>query len=149
MMGILLAQKYVEDKRDSTFAVTRSSIDAPVYRILIAQLIVTVLASLPGLFVDWVVAYSILLGGTVCVVPAAFAAWRLSQKTPGPGAAMIHMVVAQTGKLLLTAALFAVIFVKVKPLNLVFFFGTIIALHSFYILMPIIKLRGINARTRD
>ena len=149
MMGILLAQKYVEDKRDSTFAFTRSSVDAPVYRILIAQLIVTVLASLSSLFVDWVVAYSILLGGTVCVVPAGFAAWRLGQKTPGPGAAMIHMVVAQTGKLLLTAALFAVIFVKVKPLNLVFFFGTIIALHSFYILMPIIKLRGSNARTRD
>lgn len=58
----------------------------------------------------------------------------------------MHMAIAETGKLLLTAGLFAVIFIVVKPLDLLFFFGTFIALHSFYIVMPMINSRGMNTR---
>ena len=140
---------YVGDKSGGALKPSRFGVGAPVYRIIIAQLIASILAFVSCSYFDWVAAYSILSGGTVCVVPAAFSAWRLGKKTAGPGVAMIHMTIAETGKLLLTAGLFVMIFVLVKPLDLLFFFGTIIALHSLYILMPIINLRGMQTHIRD
>ena len=144
-----MARKYVEEQGGGAFDLLRFGINAPVYRIIRAQLIATILASLSCLYFDWVAAYSILSGGTVCVVPAAFAAWRLSSKTAGAKAAMIHTAIAETGKLLFTIVLFIVTFVFIKPLNLLLFFGSIITLHSLYILVPMIDTRGIHLRIRD
>lgn len=62
---------------------------------------------------------------------------------------MISVTVAEAGKLLLTVAMFIAVFVLVKPLNLLFFFGSIFTLHSFYILVPIIDMHGSNVRIRD
>jgi len=135
-MGFSLASGYVGENSGSGFDERRFGISKPVYRIIRAQLIATVLAFATCSYFDWVAAYSILLGGTVCVVPAGFAAWRLSRRTPVAGVAALHMIMAETGKLLLTMALFVAVFVLVKPLNVLFFFGSLVGLHGFFIFVP-------------
>ena len=140
-MREFLARRYVGEDKAGAQDPDQKGIGAPIYRIIKAQLIAVIVLFAACFYVDWVKAYSILLGGMVCVVPAAFAAWRISRKTAKPAAAMIHVTMAEAGKLLLTVALFVAVFVMVKPLNVIFFFGSIITLHSFYILMPIIDLR--------
>ena len=50
----------------------------PVYRIVIAQLLVTLLLALVGLVIDWVYAYSMALGGLVSALPSSFMADRKS-----------------------------------------------------------------------
>jgi ATP synthase protein I len=52
----------------------------PVYRIVIAQLLVTLLLALVGLVIDWVYAYSMALGGLVSALPSSFMAWRLNRQ---------------------------------------------------------------------
>lgn len=145
-MGILLVPGR---KNGSGPGVANTGLGTSVYRIIKAQFVVTAIAFFSCMFFDWVAAYSILCGGTVCVVPAAFAAWRLGRGTADAGAAVINMMMAETGKLLLTVALFIMVFNLVKPLDLTFFFGTFVTLYSFYILMPIIDKRVDNTRIRE
>ena len=112
-------------------------VDGITYRIVRAQLIALSVATAMSLMFDWIVTYSMMLGGLVCVVPAAFMAYRISHETADASAAAGHMIRAQLGKMGLTFAMFVAIFVLVKPLDVVFFFGTIAALHSFYIVVPL------------
>lgn len=119
---------------------------ASVYRIIKAQFIATLIAFVSCLFFDWVAAYSVLCGGAVCVVPAAYAAWRMDRGTADPGVAVVSMLMAETGKLLLTVAMFIMVFALVKPLAVGWLFGTIAALYSFYILIPMTDKRAHKAR---
>jgi ATP synthase protein I len=83
------------------------------------------------LFVGTVEAYSAILGGLICVIPNAYLAGRLLLKS-GAGDSRVFLRAAFTGeaiKLLLTGALFALVFKYVKPLNvLVLFVGFITAI---------------------
>lgn len=114
--------------------------DAPgstVYRIVRAQLLATVLAFAACSFFDWVAAYSILSGGAVCWGPGAYVAWRLNRKTAHAGEAVGGMLAAEFGKFALTVALFIAIFVLVEPIDVLVLFATFIALHGFYVLVPL------------
>ncbi|MCB1691626.1 MAG: ATP synthase subunit I [Pseudomonadales bacterium] len=121
--------------------------NAPAYRIIRAQLIATVLATASCLFFDAVAAYSTLLGGLVCIVPAGFMAKRLDRPTSKARTALGHLVMAELGKLALTTALLIAIFVLVRPLNIVFFFGAIVGLHTFYIWVPLYESRVTDRTT--
>lgn len=54
---------------------------------------------------------------------------------------------AELGKLALTTALLIAIFVLVRPLNIVFFFGAIVGLHTFYIWVPLYESRVTDRTT--
>ena len=65
-----------------------------------------------------VAGYSALLGSLVCVIPNAFLALRLAMPRRDPGArALVRAAyVGELGKLALTALLFGLVFVNVRPL---------------------------------
>ncbi|APR65524.1 F0F1 ATP synthase subunit I [Thalassolituus oleivorans] len=97
----------------------------PVYRIVLLQLILTVLsASLAWLYSD-VAAYSALLGGLTCALPNAYFVWRAFRYS---GARSTVQVVqsfyqGESWKFVLTALSFAVIFQRVEPLNVLALFA--------------------------
>jgi len=66
-----------------------------------------------------VAAYSALLGGLICVIPNAWFAGRLLRKSgPGDSRAFLSAAyVGEAGKLIITAALFALVFSQVRPLH--------------------------------
>jgi ATP synthase protein I len=91
-----------------------------VSRILLAQLGVGGLLAVAGWsFADATAGYSALLGGLICVVPNAFLALRMVTGTMGgdPRRALNATYIGAVGKLILTAALFAAVFVLVRPLR--------------------------------
>ena len=97
----------------------------PVYRIVLLQLILTVIsASLAWLYSD-VAAYSALLGGLTCALPNAYFVWRAFRYS---GARSTVQVVqsfyqGESWKFVLTALSFAVIFQRVEPLNVLALFA--------------------------
>jgi len=97
--------------------------------VLLWQLLVSLALALVLLFFGTVEAYSALLGGLICVIPNAYLAGRLLMKS-GAGDSRVFLRAAFTGeviKLLLTGALFAVVFVNIKPLNVLVLFAGFIA----------------------
>jgi len=120
-------------------AVTRaySRKQRPVYRIIIAQLIATLLASALCLFFGGVAALSALLGGLVCILPNAFLARRLGEGTASPGSGMKQLLYGEFGRLGLTVVMFGAIFILVKPLDALSFFGTFVGLQAFVVLVPL------------
>lgn len=108
-----------------------------VYRIIKAQLLATFLAAATFMFLDWVAAWSALLGGLICVIPNMVLAGRLGEGTAEPKMAMKRLVQGEFGKLVLTVIMFGATFMLVKPLNLLSFFGTFVGLHAFFILVPL------------
>lgn len=84
---------------------------------------------------------SALLGGVVAVVPNAFLAARLL--TPGieaSGGAMLKAAwLGEIGKLLITAALFAAVFVAVRPLSVAAVFAGYIAAQLVILCAPLMS----------
>ena len=102
----------------------------PVYRVLLAETGMLVLAVLGAWTVDAVLARSILFGGLVYLAPPAWFAWRAFRFS---GASSARLVVqgfyrGEAGKFLLTTLAFVAVFVMVRPLNVVAFFGAFVAL---------------------
>ena len=105
-------------------------------RLVLWQLLVTVVMAVTMLFVGRVVAYSALLGGLICVIPNAYLATRLllvAGEAAGTedeqGNSQRFLRAAFTGeavKLLITGVLFALVFVNVGPLNVPVLFGAYI-----------------------
>ena len=90
------------------------------FRILLAQFGAGVAVAVTGQLSAGVVAgYSALLGGLICVVPNSFLALRMfaGSLMGDPGRALTATYVGAAGKLLLTAALFAGVFMLVRPLR--------------------------------
>ena len=88
-------------------------------RIVLAQLGAGVAAAAAGqLWAGTIAAYSAILGGLICVVPNTFLALRMfaGSLARDPRKALTATYVGAAGKLLLTAALFAAVFVLVRPL---------------------------------
>ncbi len=91
----------------------------PVYRVVIAQLVVTLIATLVGWSLSNVHGYSALMGGLICALPNSYFAYR-SFAFRGALAAR-HIVKnfyrAEAVKLGLTALLFGLVFKFVHPLE--------------------------------
>ncbi|MDA9679958.1 ATP synthase subunit I [Gammaproteobacteria bacterium] len=104
--------------------VTRS----PIFLVVTVQLFATVFASSFLLLFGRVSAVSALMAGIICVLPGCYtlvASWRPVIK----GDSGLRQVLrGELGKYALTVALFALVFVFVKPLNVWVFFSTFIGL---------------------
>ena len=92
----------------------------PMFRIIVLQ---TAMSALIGLFFwltqGWVAAYSAWFGGLIALIPNVYFTYKAFQYF---GARSIAVIVqsfwaGQMGKLILTALLFAVLFLGVKPLS--------------------------------
>ncbi len=87
--------------------------------LVVWQALMAVVVALAMLAINTVAAYSALLGGLICVIPNAWFASRLLLKA-GRGDSRAFLRAAYVGeavKLIMTAALFALVFVRVKPLH--------------------------------
>lgn len=101
----------------------------PIHRIAITQLVSLLLLASAALMVGRVTAYSVLMGGMVHIVPQAWftrMAYRYSGARQAPNI-LSAMYKGEAGKLLLTATLFALMFVFVQPLQVPsVFFGYVV-----------------------
>ena len=100
------------------------------------QCMLMVLIAIGCLAVDWVTSYSSALGGLVCIFPGVYAAIRALKEAPS---GITPIVAGELGKLALSIALFIVVFVLVKPLNVLSFFGTFIGLQLVYVVVPVLE----------
>ncbi|MFC3679384.1 ATP synthase subunit I [Bacterioplanoides pacificum] len=90
-----------------------------VYRVMLVQLALTAAAALIAWLHSDVAAGSALLGGLTCAVPNAYFLWRAFRYSGARSADKVVQSIYQgeAWKFLLTALCFAVIFVRVEPLN--------------------------------
>ncbi len=105
-------------------------------KILAAQFILGMIAGVAAwLLFDAVAGYSAWLGGAICVIPNIYLAMRMMSAQPsGDAGRMLRATwFGEIGKLLMTAALFTVVFVVVKPLNpLALIVGFIVAYNGIW-----------------
>jgi len=107
------------------------------FRILLAQFVAGVAVAVTGqLSAGAVAGYSALLGGMICVVPNAFLALRMfaGSLIGDPRRALTATYIGAAGKLLLTAALFAVVFMLVRPLRPGWLFAGFLAAQGIVLL---------------
>src|SRR5690606_187941 len=96
----------------------------PIYRVTIAQLLIAVIASALFALVDLVKGYSFLIGCLIQIAGSAYFA-RLAYRHQGARQVrtMVQaMYLGESGKILLSAAIFAAVFILVKPLSAVLVF---------------------------
>ena len=92
----------------------------PMFRVIVLQAAVGALIGLLFWLVQgWIAAYSAWLGGLIALIPNVYFTYKAFQYF---GARSIAVIVqsfwaGQMGKLILTAVLFAVLFLGVEPLN--------------------------------
>jgi len=112
--------------------------------VLLWQVLGTLGLALVLLIAGVVEAYSALLGGLICVIPNAYLAGRLLMKS-GAGDSRVFLRAAFTGealKLVLTGVLFALVFIYIKPLN-------VLALFAGFIMTICIQWIGLIFIGRD
>jgi len=110
---------------------------SPFFRVVAAQSVVTILASIVGLAVSEIAALSALLAGISCVLPTLYVL-VVSLRPTQPGQTGLSLVLrGEAGKFALTIALLAAIFVLVKPLSVVAFFGTFVLMQICQALVPL------------
>ena len=97
----------------------------PAYRIVIFQLMLTVMVSLLALLHSPLAAKSALLGGLTCALPNAYFIWKAFKYRGARSAAQIvqSFYQGEAWKFVLTALCFGVIFQRVEPLNVLALFA--------------------------
>ena len=114
---------------------------SPVFRIVVAQFIATLLALASSLFFGQVAVVSALLAGVVCIVPGLFVL-AVSMRPVAPGTTGLSQVIkGEIGKLGLTVLLFAVVFIWMKPLDVMVFFTTVAILQLCNAVIPLMDAR--------
>ena len=92
-----------------------------------AQAVTTCMLAIAFLNLGVIVALSVLLGGLICLMPNLYMARKLtSHRTADPSKLMSTFYAAEFGKIFITMALFAVVFITqhwVQPLALLVGFG--------------------------
>jgi len=104
----------------------------PVNRVMLLQLIILlVLAVLAQLILGTVVAYSVLLGGLLSLVPNAYFAYKVTRHAGARATdRMVRSAyIGEVMKLALTGAGFALVFTQVRPLHVVGLFCGFIVVH--------------------
>lgn len=102
----------------------------PLLKIFASQCVVLAALSLGFLFVDVTTAYSVLLGGMVCIFPNAYFAFLAFRHSGARAARDVakSLYRGEVGKFILTAVLFACVFVLIKPLSVGALFAMFIAM---------------------
>lgn len=111
------------------------------FRIVLVQLLGAVCITLAYLPFDeggLVKTYSILLGGLISMLPSAFMAWHMSRPAVKIDAAFKRLVYGEIGKLALTAILFIVVFVFIKPLDILFLFSSLVLSMMCHVFVPLL-----------
>jgi ATP synthase protein I len=104
----------------------------PIYKIAVFQivfLLVLMLVSVP--LAGWVSAYSLMFGGLISVIPGTQFARRVFKYRGARAAEQIAREVnrGEAIKLVVSGVAFALIFIYVKPLNVVALFSGFVLLH--------------------
>lgn len=110
-----------------------STIGKPAFqRVVLAQSVATLVAGLIGAGVDWIWAYSALLGGFTAVIPNGYFAFRVFAHQGAQSAARIVRAFywGEAAKLGLTVAMFCLVFVLVRPLNVAALFGAFVVVQA-------------------
>lgn len=106
----------------------------PVNRVMLQQLaILLILVALAQVFLGTVVAYSILLGGLLSIVPSAYFAYKVTRHRGARATERIMRSAysAEIMKLALTGAGFALVFTQVEPLHVAGLFCGFMLVHAF------------------
>ncbi|WP_324768075.1 ATP synthase subunit I [Pokkaliibacter plantistimulans] len=113
---------------------------APVKRILISQLGLSLVLGLSLLAFDQIGALSIVLGGLICLLPNSYFAWRLFAVRGARSSRDIAKAFykGEAGKLLITIVLFALVFSMVKPLNVLALFAGFVAVQMMNWIVPLV-----------
>jgi ATP synthase protein I len=118
---------------------SRGSDGLPVSRIVWFQLIGTLVAALAALLLDVVSAYSVFLGGMVCVIPNAILAKSFASALNLERIKVFRrLMTGEIVKLLLTAGMFVMVFTMVKPLNTMLFFVALVAIQLVHWITPVL-----------
>lgn len=109
----------------------------PAYRIIVMQFGLSIILALLALIHSFEAGYSALLGGLASAIPNSYLIWRSFRYR---GARSISQVVqsfyqGESGKFLLTIAIFAVIFSRVEPLIPWALFGVFIIVQFSHVMM--------------
>ena len=115
----------------------------PVHRITLAQLAVLGLLCLVLLAMDEVLAYSVLAGGLIAIVPQAYFAalafrWRGARSAR---AIARSSYIGEVGKFLLSVAGFAVVFTVLRPIDGLAVFAGYLAMLAIHIIGSWLLLR--------
>jgi len=118
--------------------------------LLLSQLIASLFAAALGLLFDPVTAYSLLAGGLICILPNTWYASSLyvqslrdsGDPVQNAGRFLSAAYKGEAIKILLAAALFALVFSQLRPLNA-------IAVFAGYIICLLVNLVGIKFIGRD
>lgn len=113
---------------------------AVVRAMLVWQLVCCVLLTLIALVFGITAAYSVLLGGLICLIPNCYFAYRTFQFEGARAAREIvkSFYRGEAGKLVLTSLLFAAVFMGVKPLNALALFCGYCAVLSISWVVPLL-----------
>lgn len=120
---------------------TKSFIASPsVIRLVVIQLMLTVLVSLLFLVKNATGSLSALLGGLIFTIPNAYFAYKAFTYSGARAAPQIvkSFYMGESVKLILTAVLFTVVFVSVKPLDVLALFLTFFILLMSNWLVPLV-----------
>lgn len=109
--------------------------------ILVSQLAVTCLASLSLLGSGNEAAKSVLLGGLICILPNAYLAFKLNSKkhAANPNKFVSTLFAAEAGKIVLTGALFAIVFATQKWILPLVLMGGFVLAQITHWLVPVIS----------
>ena len=121
----------------------------PIIMILLAQVLVSgVVAGALTMWQGSTTGVSALLGGAIAVLPNMFLAARLIAPASGASAgAMLKAAwIGEIGKLLMTAALFAVVFAAVRPISALAVFGGFIAAQLVIFLAPLMGSEWLDGK---
>jgi len=119
----------------------------PVYLVSVVQLASTILLAAIFLLSDKISAYSALSGGLICAIPNMYFVRKAFQYAGARAAALIvqSFFKGQLWKMFLTAVLFVLVFMKVKPLNEFVLFATFVLVHLIGVITAA-KVTGIKAQ---
>ncbi len=92
----------------------------PVYKIISSQFVAVIMVAAGGFVVlDWIGAYSSLLGGLICAIPNAYFTIRAFRNRGATATRQIvkDFYIGEAVKILLICAGFTLVFTSVDPLN--------------------------------
>ncbi|MGI9277083.1 MAG: F0F1 ATP synthase subunit I [Endozoicomonas sp.] len=112
----------------------------PVHRVVVAQLLTTLILSFVLLPLGKDVALSALLGGLACSVPNAYLLWKAFHYSGARAARQIakSFYQGEAGKFVLTATAFVLIFTLVKPIEPLALFGAFVLVQVVHWFTPML-----------
>ena len=119
---------------------------SPIFQIVAAQFFATFLASALCLVFDRVAAISAVMAGVACVVPGCYTLMVSMRPVIKGDPGLSQALRGEVGKIALTAALFALVFVFVKPLNVWVFFSTFVGLQLCMAVVLLLQSRKLLKR---